>query len=233
MYYTRWYNSTSPRILSQSILLSGAVSWNNDISSCSSVHFKKGNLNASAGLFPNLQTLYDEIFYCSNSKHPYHRRRYNTGHARHRRNESQTAHRMPFYYPRLPLARDICVRFYEVRRSRPTGSKRSSEIRVCNKESIITHQQEIMMVAKSHTTHQPPQSPVKQTVPYEQSRLHSNAKEKLTANHHSLNAHVRGKKQECQRPVCVAPTSPSMTLLHGIYIIHIIHAIHTIYPHDM
>ena len=33
------------------------------------------------------------------------------------------------------------------------------------------------------------------------------------ANHHLLNAHIRGKKQECQRPVNVVPTSPSMTLL--------------------
>ena len=156
MYYTRWYNSTSRRILSQSIACSGAVSRNNDISTCSSVHFKKGNLNASAGLFPNLQTFYDEIFYCSNSKHPYHRRRYNTGHARHRRNESQTAHRMPFYYPRLPLARDICVRFYEVRRSRPTGLKRSSDIRVCNKKEKNTP-------AGNHdggeVTHYPPTTP--------------------------------------------------------------------------
>ena len=60
-------------------------------------------------------------------------------------------------------------------------------------------------------------------------------------NHHSLHANVKDT-QKRQRPVCLAPTSPSVTLahaihaihiIHTIHAIHIIHTIHTICPHDM
>ena len=51
-------------------------------------------------------------------------------------------------------------------------------------------------------------------------------------NHHSLHANVKDT-QKRQRPACVAPTSPSVTLAHAIHAIHIIHTIHTICPHDM